>query len=273
MKRIAKIAIMIGLIFLLLPGLSFGTGLDLRIYGGLSYFSPQDVNKGVKGWTDLHAEFLTDAGYSQQGDTEPIRWGMDLGGDILVHFTPVVALGIGVGYIKGDKTSEIIFEKGTTVSMTNQIRISAVPIRAGLFFTIPMNHSANLSLHVGSGYYLAKCNWDWNSGSLGELHHSTKANGFGFDGGLGFEFNLSPGLAFFVEGTARYAKIKGFEGTEKGREVSDTWEQEGTLYYVEGTSYPALLLRESMPSGYRIAREAEVDFSSVAVTAGLKLKF
>lgn len=273
MKRIGKVVVMTGLLFLLLAALSSGAGLDLRLYGGLGYFSPQDVNKGVKGWTDQHAGFLTDRGYSRQGETEPIRWGLDVGGDILVHFTPQIALGIGVGYIQGNKASEIVFEDGTDASMTNEIKISAVPIRAGLFFTVPMSHSANLSLHVGSGYYLAKCNWDWNSGSLGELHHATKANGLGFDGGLGFEFNLSSGVAFFLEGTARYAKIKGFEGTEKGREYTDTWEQEGTLYYAEGSDYPVLLLRESMPSGYRVAREAEVDFSHVAVTAGLKLKF
>jgi hypothetical protein len=273
MKRVGKIAVMAGLMFLLLPSPSSGAGVDFRIYGGLAYLSPQDINQGIQGWTDLHAEFLTDSGYSQQGEFEPIHWGMDLGGDILLHLTPQIALGIGAGYIAGNKTSEIVFENGTTVTVTNAVKISAVPIRAGLFFTVPAGSAVNFTFHVGSGYYLAKCDWDWNSGVLGELHHSTKANGLGFDGGLGFEFNLSPGVAFFLEGTARYAKIKGFEGTEKGRELTDTWEQEGTLYYVEGTTYPSLYLSETMPTGYRVAREAVVDFSKVGVTAGLRMKF
>jgi hypothetical protein len=274
MKKIEKTAIIAcSLLLLVLPSISNGGGLELRFFGGAGFLSPHDINKGVKGWSDLHAEFITRMGYSQEGETRPIQLGMDLGGDLLIHFTPHVAIGIGSGYIQATRDSEIIFAKDTTITMSDRSKISAVPVRAGLFFTIPLNRVMSASLNFGSAYYMAKYNWDWNSGDLGELHDSVKANGFGFHGGIGFEFNLSSDIAFFLEGTARYVKIKGFEGTETGREGPDTWQSEGTLYYVEGTEFPSLLLRESMPTGYRVAREAEVDLSGLAVIAGIKLKF
>ena len=274
MKKIKKTALIgCSFLLLLLPGISQGTGTDLRFFGGAGIFSPQDINDGAKGWFDLHAGFLKALGYTQEGEVKPIKLGMDLGGDLLLHFTPQVALGIGGGYIQASRASEILFTKSSTITPSNKTKISAVPIRAGLFFTFPMGGAVNVSLNFGAAYYLTKFDWDWDSGEMGEIHDSVKANGFGYHGGIGLEFDLSPDLAFFLEGTARYVKIKGFEGTEKGREGPDEWTSDGTLYYVEGSDYPSLLIRESMPTGYKVAREAEVNLSGLAVTAGLKMKF
>lgn len=129
MKKI-KAIVLGGCFFLLLLwiGPSYGTAGGIRLFGGINYFSPIDINKGVKGWSDLHAEFLTKAGYARRGDAEPLQFGIDAGGDVIFSLTPGLAIGIGAGYIHGVKESEIVLSKDTEISMTNKVTISAVPI-------------------------------------------------------------------------------------------------------------------------------------------------
>ena len=95
----------------------------------------------------------------------------------------------------------------------------------------------------------------------------------GFHGGVGLEIMLSNNIAFLLEGTGRYAKIKPFEGTEKYVELGADDTTEGILFYLEGVDYPVLFIRPEKPRGYREAREAEVDFSGFGIVAGLKLRF
>ncbi len=83
---------------------------------------------------------------------------------------------------------------------------------------------------------------------------------------------LSENFAFFLDGRGRYARIKGFEGTEKGMEAGSTWQDKGTLFYLEGSDYPVLFIKEEMPTGYRVAREANIDFNGFSLLAGIKLR-
>ncbi len=261
------------LIFFLGAGFTSGAQFGLRLFGGAGTLSPADINQGTKGWTDQHAGFYTSFGYSRSGEVKPVNMSLEGGVDLLVYLTPRIALGIGAGYIQGKRASEVVLTKGTEeIKITSQPTLSAKPIRLSLFFEIPADN-LNIYLNLGSDYYLAKYTWDWEFPDEWELNQSATANGLGFHGGIGFEIRVSPNVAFFVEGTGRYAKVKGFEGTEKGMEGGVTWEGSGTLFYLEGTDYPVLFIREEMPTGYKVAREANVDFSGFSVLAGLKMKF
>lgn len=260
------------IIFFWGAGFVGGAQFGLRLFGGAGTLSPADINQGTKGWTDQHAGFFTSFGYSRSGEVKPVNMSLEGGADFLFYLTPRIALGIGAGYVQGKRASEVVLTNGTEIKITSQPTLSATPIRLSLFFEIPAD-TINIYLNLGSDYYLAKYTWDWEFPDEWELNHSATANGLGFHGGIGFEIMISANVAFFVEGTGRYAKIKGFEGTEKGMEAGDTWEGSGTLFYLEGTDYPVLFIREEMPTGYRVAREANVDFSGFSVLAGLKMKF
>jgi len=259
------------------------SGLSLRLLGGINYLLAKDINDGVQGWGDYWADSATLSGYSVEGEAKPIRFGYDFQGDIIINFTPQFGIGFGGGYIQGSKTSEISFANSTEGNSTNKPKISAIPVRVGLFFNLPMNQTTNFVFNIGGGYYFAKYSYNWRAEENGDwmdLEQSATARGFGFHGGIGFEFNLAPNMAFVLEGQGRYAKIGGFEGTiDRSTSWGDPEKEEGKLYYGEvtdmGKKYPFVFIFEEIPSDPDIseAREAKVDFSGFTMVAGIIIRF
>jgi opacity protein-like surface antigen len=261
------------------PGISFG----LRLFGGLNYLSPADVNEGVKGWSDYYDALATLYGYTVEGEAKPIHLGLDFGGDIIINFTPQIGIGLGIGYIQASKTSEVTFTNGTEGTWTNKPKIKALPIRAGIYYTFPMSDMMNFVINAGGELYMAKVYYKWHleeDGYWEEINAEASSTGFGFHGGLGFEFALSSNMAFFIEGQARYAKIGGFEGTgewENSGGISD--KEEGKLYYFKFDTgfgkYYVITVSKDKPSGANISevREAKVDFGGLNFIAGVRIRF
>jgi len=265
-----------------------GSPASLRLWGGMNYLLAKDVNDGNKGQNDYLIGFAEYFGWSASGETNAIRMGYDFGGDLIVNLTPRIGLGFGAGYIQGSKESEILFTQGSDkITMTSKPNIRAIPLRAGLFLNLPMGERARLNLNGGAGYYISKYSYEWkNEGTsfgstvFNKITQEATANGIGFHGGLGLEFDLASNLAFFIEGQARYAKISGFEGTAKEEFVDGSEEEEGKLYYYELKSdtdylFKQVFVRETKPSDPEIinVREADVDFSGFYVVAGIRIKF
>jgi len=110
-----------------------------------------------------------------------------------------------------------------------------------------------------------------------------KDNAFGLNGGIGFEYDVAKNIGLFVEGTARYAKLKDW----KGDGISTTVEGQadkisGTLWYCEtlndrtGKYYPSFKVSKNKPSSeegtYKNIRKAEIDFSGFSLRLGLRIK-
>jgi len=255
--------------------LRHGPRLELRFMGGLNYFLNGDVNDGTQGWCDLESGFVTSLGYSQTGEINPIQKDFGLGGDLIISLSRRLGIGLGAEYIQGTETSELTFTNSVEVTMTNEPKMRAIPIKLSLFLTQPLSKGINFCLHGGAGYYMTEFTYDWTLGIPGnrdEIHYDTSANGFGYHGGIGLEFYFNPNVALVIEGQGRYAKIQGFEGTATGIEGSYEAEWDGTLYYVEGTEYPNLLIREEEPTGYQLTREAIIDFSGFSLKVGIKIR-
>jgi opacity protein-like surface antigen len=228
------------------------------------------------------------SGWSAAGETNPIRMGYDFGADLIVNLTPRIGLGFGAGYIQGTKESGITFTQGSDkIAMTSKPNIRAIPLRAGLFLNLPMGERAYFNLNVGAGYYLSKYSYEWKIEGMSfggtvydKITQEVTANGFGFHGGIGLEFDLTSNLAFFIEGQARYAKIGGFEGTAKEDSVDGSEQEEGKLYYYElqfdtDYNFKQVFIRQTKPSDPEIinVREAKVDFSGLYAVAGIRIKF
>lgn len=255
---------------------------SLRLLGGMGILSPEDINRGIEGWNDFLADLWE---VFQEGEVKPINLGYEFGGDIVINVTPNFGIGIGAGYIQGAKTSEQTFSSdyGVGGTITNKPKIRAIPIKLSLFYTLPLNNSVNVVFNGGGGLYFAKYSYNFRvdaNGFLMEGNQDASANGFGFHGGIGFEFNLAPNIAFILEGQGRYAKIDGFEGESVYSETGDSpYTEEGTLYYVEGSdmgkTYRIVYIYEEKPSGVGIikVREATVDFSGFTLMAGIKIRF
>jgi opacity protein-like surface antigen len=271
------------LLLLPLPGLSKAEKFAVKLSGGMNYLLVGDVNKGVKGVIDnLRDSATVVPGTSVAGEAKPIHLGFDFEGYVIINLTSLVGIGFGAGYIQGAKISELTvrFPEGPETSFTTKPKISAVPIRLGVFYTLPMNEMINVVFNVGAGLYLAKYSYYFLSEGAwigNTINQKASAKGFGFHGGIGFEFNLAPNIAFVLEGQGRYAKIGGLEGTAEYAGSSLPYTEKGALYYWEQTSslgkYPRVLVQENEPSGplYSNVKGAKVDFSGFAFSVGIKI--
>jgi hypothetical protein len=262
--------------------------VSIRLWGGMNYLLAKDVNDGNEGQNDYIRTVAEAFGWSASGETNPVLMGYDFGGDLIVNLTPRIGLGFGAGYIQGTKESEITLTQGTDkIIMTSKPNIRAIPLRAGLFLNLPLGERAYFNLNVGAGYYISKYSYEWKdegtsygSTIYNKITQEATAGGIGFHGGLGLEFDLTPNLAFFIEGQARYAKITGFEGSAREDFVDGYEQEEGKLYYYElqfdpDYNFKQVFVRKEQPSDPEVinAREANVDFSGVYAVAGIKIKF
>ncbi len=259
-----------------------GIGLSLRLSGGLDYFSAGDIDKGTRGEFDSTADFLSSAGYTLDKRTESFRTGFDVSGDIIFYIKPRVGIGLGAGFIRATETNLLVVT-GKNIILDHQIgvapKITAVPIRLGLFFTLPIHRLLSISLNGGASLYLAKYSYDLSTtwDDMNNIRQHANAKGLGFHGGIGLEVSLNPRVAFFIEGQGGHAKISNFKGEETEREhvgFDYVYSQEkGTLYYLEGEKYPYLAILAEEPSGFKTVRKASFDFSGFSLRAGLIVKF
>jgi len=282
------------LLLLLLPGLSKAEeekasskkiNFAVKLSGGMNYLALGDPNKGVKGWHNGWKDWNTSWGASSvEGEAKPIHLCFDFEGDFIVNITSQIGIGVGAGYIQRTRTSEVTvrWPERPEINGAQKLKISAIPIRLGVFYTLSMNEMINIVFNAGAGLYLAKYSYNKRPVGTGEpiINQTANASGFGFHTGVGFEFNLASNIAFVIEAQARYAKIGGFEGTIKYYYgFPPEYTEEGKLYYYEFKGptdwYPHIIVSEEKPIGDWIknVREARVDFSGFALRAGIKINF
>jgi len=285
----------LGLVFFLflffsIRGISNAEKFSIKLSGGMSYLAVGDVNEGVKGYFNVIRDgSINPPGLSVvEGEAKPIHFGLDFEGDIIINFTPKIGIGFGAGYIQGARTSEITvrFLDGASGSTgSHELKVSAIPLRLGVFYTLSMNEMMNVVFNAGAGLYLGKYSYNKRPVRTGEctINQTANASGLGFHGGVGFEYELTPNIAFVLEGQGKYAKIGGFEGTIRYSCPYPPFKrtEEGTLYYFEmigqtGKCYPWVEISKEKPSSedwIRNVREAKVDFSGFTLRAGIKIKF
>lgn len=259
----------------------------IKATGGFAYLAGGDWASGLEGQLDLMTAFGAAMGYAAQGEFKPVHSAWEAGGDIIFSMSPVLSVSAGIGYIEsaGSQTDIILSQAGwDSVTLSQTPRVTAIPIRAGLVFSIPLGGRMNLMVQAGGAYYLAKIRSVYRQAEGASWNQSeveAKGEGFGFQGGLGLEVVLTSNISLVLEGTGRYARLKPFTGTETSS-GSGGWtdSEEGTLYYFQAAlfplgTYPLLTISNTAPSGSGISdvREAEVDLSGVTAQAGFLIKF
>ncbi|MGB6339602.1 MAG: hypothetical protein WBF32_07480, partial [Candidatus Aminicenantaceae bacterium] len=108
------------------------------------------------------------------------------------------------------------------------------------------------------------------------------SNSFGFQGGVGIEFNLSESVALFFETAGRYANLKTWEGQNRYKDFLGASESESVDWYFaeeyDDTTrqwYRTVQIVDEEPSGsyYRNVRKAEISYSGVGLRLGIKITF
>ena len=250
----------------------------LSLMGGGDYLLGGDLNEAAQGRADYYGDFK---GIKGSPDVSPAHIGYVFGGEFLVPLVDQLSLGLGLEYLKSQKSSIILFQKGI---VTNILRcrpeMYAYPLRLFIAYA-PLQ---SFYIKVGLEYYFAGCKYFYRteSGNLWtEWAGTATTQGLGAMAGFGLEWNLSGSLAFVFELTGHYAPLSGFKGTGTKTDRLGADENEaGTLYYFElksagGDSFPQVYVRSKVPSeaGVFNAREAEVDFTRLALKAGFKVRF
>ena len=252
--------------------------LDLFISGGGNFFKGGDLNRGSQGLADFYRDTL---GIQGKGEIKPVHLSYILGGELNFPLSSRLFLGLGADYFQGEKKSSIEFQRGSSSEIfTARPKIQALPLRLVLsFYILPNFYTKN-----GVEYYFARCTYSYRfqkEDFSQEWRGEADAQGFGFLGGFGFVHDLTSHISIIVEATGRYAKLKGFKGKDNYTESTGlTSTEEGILYIYQGQiseqkSYPLLFIREKKPTeaGVIDPKEATIDFSGVAIKAGIKIRF
>lgn len=262
--------------------------LSLRLYGGYSHVLAGDINDGSAFYFDLIEAYAAEGFGEYTGGFKPLHGGYNFGADLIYQISPALGIGLGVGYMRSSSDSLATWSgEGDTVDITGGGMLTAMPIRLGLFLTVPMGPKFDLTANAGAAYYLGLkleasqgLEFDVDDWMMMTLEGSERSGlDIGFHGSLGFEYKLSPKLGFFVEAVGRYAKFKNFEmvlGTmESSGGAPDT--TEGRLYLVDEsfgdydiTGFTIVEEGDIPDPDYR---EPKIDLSGFSLQAGFRIRF
>lgn len=290
MKRQATLIIVVALsvfIFLTLPRTASAVSVGFKFFGGYNYMNGGDINEGLKGLVDLYKTELTLLGASAHGDYKAFKGGLDVGGDLIIYFTPIIGIGFGASYLQAQSSSEINFTHPLGSAKLNiNPQVTAIPIRAGLYFAVPMGSFVNLSLNAGAEYYLAKIKYTARYESMGSWDQNVpdvdSKGKIGFCAGIGLEIKIHPNLSFLLEGRGRFARVDEFEGKETA--TSSSWPPvttNGKLYYFKLDAgaygqFPLITLSDTPPPvdpTILDPRSARLDLSGFSALAGIMFRF
>ncbi len=257
-----------------------------KLTGGMNYLLVGDTNEYIEGKNNSLKTYTKLYGYFLEGEFKKIQLGLDFEGELTIALSSRFGISIGSGYIlgvRGKDSNKMVGNFPTDESIyTLDVKISAIPIKLGVYYYFPLTSQACFSINAGAGYYFAKWSlvfhgeWktDWNT-----RDDQADGKGIGFHGGIGFEFYITHNVALVLEGQGRFAKIDGFEGVSNTIRAGGVDPTSGKLYYYEslhlgtGQWYPMVRIWDEKPTWERNVREANVDFSGFAIRAGMKISF
>lgn len=261
---------------------------SLRFRGSYSYLQAGDVNTGLGGWFEFIRLMGEDEGMTATGGYSPLHSGYEFGADLFFSLTPTVAVGLGAGYLKSVRSSDMSLT-GAEVAMTvhGKGKLSAVPIRLSALSILPIGERVNLTAGAAVAYYAAVkldgamrldelVSGDWVEQSI--RARMNRLSNIGFQAWLGLEYEISRRLLVFVETQGRLAKLKNFNeavGRTAGSGVTP-FEDVGKLYLRTSSLPPVTLFIVSetvpMPEPGVTYREPKIDLSGYCLQAGLRFR-
>jgi hypothetical protein len=288
---INKISVIAGIFKILILLLVFwdsaqGVDLHFKISGGYSYLRLSEVHRSLNGWAEWKKiEAKENQNWQVLGENvRGMHSGINLEGEILFFFTPRISLGLGAGYIYSDVNeagAEVIVERPTgTLSHVFPMTVSAYPLTLSAYYFVPLISKLRLFLRGGTGLVWAKYvnregrkfltvkNYNYL-----ELQKAS-ASGSIILAGLGLMYDSDMGVLFFIEGTARLAKVQGFSGENEVGIKGILYSFEEYISDQDLWQAKAKIMAEK-PSGpnFRSVSEAVVDFSGFSAKIGFMIRF
>jgi hypothetical protein len=262
-------------------GFSADSRFAVRLSGGLGYLGLTEMNTGLRGtmndiWVSFQGDLTSASTYND------LKMGTNFAVDVIYYLSPKIGVGVGAEFIRGRKTSMYSWTGPRAGSVSAEPLLTAIPLKAGLFFKLPLSGRLNFTADIGAGYYQASLDntYAWEVAGIVPLtteRFKVSAWNPGFHGGIGLEYSLGSRLALFFEALGRVAKVKGLKGTVQ---YNQNTAQSATLYYyeqiIDTTWYPILDASVTAPAtgpDTRNVREATIDLTGGSALIGLVIRF
>jgi hypothetical protein len=260
---------------------------SLKLIGGWAHISSGDINPGTKAFFD----WFRGGRESASGGFRALHDGLEVGGDVIFDLTPRIGIGVGGGYLRVTRAfrMDLLYppESDISAGAIASPELTAIPIRAALYLTLPWTR--RLSFHADAGpvcYLRVRYRDEWITGGhsgiieFGNVITTSAARNaaFGFQGGLGFEYEVLRRLSLFLDARGRYARFRGLKGTSDVELFMEApFTERGTLYYetvpwLEDS--PRLTIVQSSPPDGPDGepRQARVDLSGIGLQAGIRIR-
>lgn len=273
---------------------TFKPKFSIDVKWGPRYISIGDINKNLEAFDSYLSEMTS---YEGNEIKRLNNYKKTLEGELRLDVSSKFAIGVGIEKISEKNESRFEFtdpfpihDRDLFHTISTKSEVSAVNLKLGTYYTIPLVRRINLILNGGIDYYNSEISlykfheflpevYIWRPYKEEEYNMSSK--GFGFHGGIGFEYRILDDLSIVLEFQGRYARMKNLKGTKiiTGGIFTEEREEEGILYIGEkmwfGEYCPDLIISPSRPSGdeFRNVREAVLDFSGYSLRLGIKLNF
>ncbi len=277
---------------------SFRPKLSLKLTAGPKYMAVGDLNHHITSFDDYMAGSI---GFYRGGKMKGIgHLTPDLEGEFRVQVRPRFALALGSGYLSGSNHSDFQtvgtfpFSGDWSPSLFEFVvepRIRTIPLKLGLYYSLPLVSRVEFLLNGGIGLYFSKASLV----KINRIHYlaeptipeepeiydqyDVRGNGLGFHGGVGLEYRLTRSVFLVLDAQGRYARIRRLSGSRvfwnSSPWIMSQGTDEGVLYIGTrdmtaegyGDNCPDLVVSPSQN-----VRRAALDFSGFSLTVGLRIK-
>jgi len=256
-KNFKNLFLFVFLVFFAVTPILSQPKFSLKLVGGVSSMEGGDLNEAIKDYNRLYADY--DAlGFPASFDLDELRWVPNFKGELIISLSSNFAIGIGTEYLfKTNKgTGQINYSEVTdypdetySYEFDNKddfsVSIKATPILLNFYYFFPTRGKITAFIYAGVAYYFASFEqsdvydydledayespiWaDWIStySYSGTWKENAKDDSFGFQGGLGFEFDFTSRIALVAEISGRIANFKNWSGDR-----SDDWRIEASWW-------------------------------------------
>jgi len=201
--------------------------ININFSMGMGFMIQGDVNSAIQDLNNVYMDldtYLDDYSYTLSDNFRKLNFGGNFELSFIYNLNSKLGIGLGIEYLAGrriDSVSIIRKYYGSyrtytdSYSIYTERKVSAFPIKAGLFYSSGNNSKMKSVLSISVGYYPVKymhtINESWYTSIL-EL--DSNGGGIGINISVGGKYPISKNISLFVEGIFRYARFSNLRGEE-----------------------------------------------------------
>jgi hypothetical protein len=274
-------------VLLIVATLAYPQQVSFKLKGGLSWINGDDYNKGIAG----ENQYIKDTSSTMSGAYAELRSGMNFEAEIIVHMGPRFAFGFGGGYyrLQNDSTVTshgVLSDAPFDAVSTYKPRLSTIPLYVNIHYLAPLTSQMKLDIYAGPLFQIVQYTFENPStttiSSVNQiLTFTSSTTSFGFQGGVGLSYTITPGLSLIAETCYRYGTVFDLSGNWVVIGTSDAGainNSSDSYYmwvynYTQGGTYTRIGYSDvngPTGSGVSNASKAVIRMSGITATIGVK---